>query len=66
MSAPTTAPTMSDLRVRGWATRRSNKIKISLIETAPPMTQEQIDGLVALLRAHEVMPATVVPAGHEH
>ncbi len=58
MSAPTTAPTMSDLRVRGWATRRSNKIKI-LIETAPPMTQEQIDGLVALLRAHEVMPATV-------
>lgn len=57
MSAPTTAPTMSDLRVRGWATRRSNKIKV-LIETAPPLTQEQIDSLVTLLRSHEVMPAT--------
>lgn len=54
MSASTANP-MDALRVRGWATRRSNKIK-GLIETAPPFTQDQIRELIDMLRAHEVMP----------
>ena len=53
ISASTENP-MEALRVRGWATRRSNKIK-GLIESAPPLTQEQIDDLIDLLQDHEVL-----------